>query len=211
MITDVVINRAIRARKIAAADAPHYRQMFETQPEQAVTLLTGSVAQGGLAAGIVAQRHEPAAAPEQYPAAWVPEVAARESRRQPPGGEYVRGSEPGTVRRVSIEPGTPPGPGIREREPGRSPPNAAIDHRDQAACPARPWSKRCPPRCQQPCAPAVSSPVPPSVAFALAASPSSGRSSSASADLRPSESPLVRRTPLYARQHRFASRFAGAS
>ncbi len=55
MITDVVINRAIRARKITAADAPHYRQLFETQPEQAVTLLTGSVAQGGLAAGIVAQ------------------------------------------------------------------------------------------------------------------------------------------------------------
>ena len=156
MISDVVINRAIRARKIAAADAPHYRQLFETQPEQAVTLLTGSVAQGGLAPGIVAASPAPVAAPEQYPAAWVPEVAARESRRQP-GGEYVRGSEPGTVRRVSIEPGTPPGPGIREREPGRSPPNAAIDHRDQAACPARGWnavlraaSNLVLPRCRRP-------------------------------------------------------------
>ncbi len=122
-VSDVLIARAIRSRKITAAQAPVYREMFATAPEQATTLLAGPVAQGGLASRAVPA----AAAPEEYPAEWVPEVTAHESRAQP-GGEYpaewVKGSEPGAVRRsegevrsrVAIEPDTP---GVRERQPGR--------------------------------------------------------------------------------------------
>lgn len=75
---DRLIAKAVADRKISADRADDYRRMYNASPETIERLLTASVEQGGLVAGINLGGNPFPELPTDYPAEWLPEVQGKQ-------------------------------------------------------------------------------------------------------------------------------------
>ena len=142
-IRDNVLDEAIRAGKIAAADRDRYRRMYDSQPVETRRLLTARVEEGGLMPGLVGPGEDPAtAAPGGYDPSWLSpqerqRVAAQQSATAPATG---RESIPPGAKAPPLAPGAAPAAKDdeqydpswlsaqeRQRIRGESPPSPARD------------------------------------------------------------------------------------
>lgn len=68
---DMLIGNAVNARKIAPDRAEDFRRLFAADPKTVERLLTASVEQGGLMAGVAELGNPRPIPPTEYPREWI--------------------------------------------------------------------------------------------------------------------------------------------
>lgn len=103
---DLLIGRAVSARKIAPDRAEDFRRLFAADPNTVERLLTAPVEQGGLMAGVAELDNPRPIPPTEYPREWI-------AGSRPTGGVVFEDQQTATAGVGGVMPG-------RSEQPART-------------------------------------------------------------------------------------------